>query len=212
LNSFFNRQNTGEAAPRSLKQYLPDVLAILLIAGGAYLFSGKPDLDLTARPLPNSQSAKDAPRAQTVGKQPEGAAGLRQGHDYRALQARNIFAVSGGYAEADAKSIPEQAYTLIGVLSGKEMKAVFKDYTGAVLTMTAGKKMIDGFVISRIEGTAVKLRRGHEEKVLRTFYAPDPAKTIERKGADGSVVIVHTGDVPDKTKLPDKARLEGRRR
>ena len=96
--------------------------------------------------------------------------------------------------------LPEKPYNLIGVLYGKEMKAVFAEYTGSVVTMTVGKKMIDGFVISKIKSTSVKLTERKEEKELKTFDVLNPEQTIEKKMADGSVLIINKGSPPAKLK------------
>jgi len=176
--------------------YKPDILCILLVIGMAFLFAGKPVIDLNSPPSA-SDTALAVKHAET-GKEGHGLA--KKIEQLQEIKARNIFAATGIYADTDAanRPLPDKPYTLIGVLYGKEMKAVFAEYTGAVVTMTVGKKMIDGFVITKIGSTSVKLKRGEEGKELRTFNVLDRENTIAKKMTDGSVIIINTGSVPEK--------------
>lgn len=90
---------------------------------------------------------------------------------YAALGKRNIFAAMGAYT-LDVKSstvLPAIPYTLIAVLQGNDKKAVFREYTGAILTVPVGKKMIDEYVVESIEGLTVRLKRAQERKKLTVF-------------------------------------------
>jgi len=88
------------------------------------------------------------------------------------LKDRNLFAESGSYVVKDDKKkvvLPENPYSLIAVLMGKEKKAVFREYTGAIQTLASGNTMIDGAVITEINPRSVKVRKGKEVKELKLF-------------------------------------------
>jgi len=190
----------GKADILRLFKSKPDILCTLLAVGIAFLFARNPGLDLNSPPVASDTQAVTL-------KPPETKTGeigiVRKVEQVKELKTRNIFTATGSYTDADAtnRPLPEKPYNLIGVLYGKEMKAVFAEYTGSVVTMTVGKKMIDGFVISKIKSTSVKLRRGNEEKELKTFDVLNPEQTIEKKMADGSVIIINKGS--------SSAKLEG---
>lgn len=174
-----------------LRRFLyPDILCILLVIGIAFLFASNPGVDLNSPP---AASDTQAVASKTPEARAEGLGIVRKVEEVKELKTRNIFNATGAYTDTDAtnRPLPEKPYNLIGVLYGKEMKAVFAEYTGSVVTMTVGKKMIDGFVISKIKSTSVKLKRGNEEKELRTFDVRNPEHTIEKKMADGSVIIIN---------------------
>jgi hypothetical protein len=93
--------------------------------------------------------------------------------------ARNIFTANGAYTDSDDKLIPANPYTLLGVIHGGGVtKAVFRDYSGSVVAMAQGQKMIDGSVITRIDDASVQLRKGEEKTELKTFDIPNREKTI----------------------------------
>ena len=151
---------------KAMKRMFPDILCILTIAALAFAFAGKPRLDSTPQlKAAAACPAKTEPRA----AQAEAQGIVRPVQAVKALQERNIFTAAGSYSDMPGKTLPEQPYLLISILNGKEKKAVFKDYTGAVITQSAGKKMIDGFEISRIDSVSVTLKRQAETKTLRMF-------------------------------------------
>ena len=179
--------------------YKPDILCILLVIGLHFCLPVTPAWTLIRLLLLSD--------AQVVAlKPPETRTAelgiVRKVEEVKELKTRNIFAATGAYADADAanRPLPEKPYRLIGVLNGKEMKAVFAEYTGSVVTMTVGTKMLDGFVISKIKNTSVKLTRGKEEKELKTFDVLNPEQTTEKKMANGSVLIINKGGPPAKLK------------
>jgi hypothetical protein len=166
-----------------ISQYLPDILAILMVMIIAYMFAGKPALDLKLSASPGGKPAQSGQSSDVVKKQPVPGVASQVNEDNadRELKARNIFTANGAYTDSDNKPIPANPYTLIGVTQGKETKAIFRDYGGSVVTMTVGQKMIDGSVITRIDGASVQLKKGEEKTELKAFDVPNREKTILRK-------------------------------
>ncbi|SEM73467.1 hypothetical protein SAMN04489760_1406 [Syntrophus gentianae] len=100
-----------------------------------------------------------------------------------ALKKRNLFSEDGSYALSAEKTkkvkevLPENPYTLVAVLLGKEQKAVFRDYKGAIHTLTKGKKLIDGAVLTGISARSVKIKKDDTSKELVLF-------DVRRKSAE----------------------------
>lgn len=166
-----------------MSQYLPDILAILMVMIIAYMFAGKPPLDLKLSAFPGGKPAQSGQSSDAVKKQQvQGVESqVNEENVYKELKAKNIFTANGAYTDSDNKPIPANPYTLIGVTQGKETRAIFKDYTGAVLTMIKGQKMMDGSVIIRIDRTSVQFKKGEEKTELKAFDVPNREKTILRK-------------------------------
>ncbi|OPY86679.1 MAG: hypothetical protein A4E72_01618 [Syntrophus sp. PtaU1.Bin208] len=107
-----------------------------------------------------------------------------------ALKQRNLFSEDGSYAQSAerikkaAEVLPENPYTLVAVLLGKEQKAVFKDYKGAIHTLTKGQKLIDGAVLSGISPRSVKLKKGNASKELVLFDVRRKSAEPARPGSD----------------------------
>ncbi len=154
-----------------MKRYYPDILSLIVIAAFAFLIAGRPAVDLTQNRAGQDRGVPRAAGTETEHRQ----AGPSAPSSTPFLQERNIFAESGGYAATVAanQSIPENPYRLIGILSGKEKKAIFRDYTGAVIAAPVGKKMVDGFEVVVINNIFVKLQRDQEKKELRLFNAAE---------------------------------------
>ena len=169
-----NETPTTAALPRETFQHieraLPDLVCILLVIMVAYLAAGRPAVDLRVQPAPAVKAAQGgkaavAARTQPVQTPPSQPVDTAD----KVLRDRNIFSANGAYTDVNNKQIPANPYTLIGVIQGKETKAVFRDYTGAVITATKGQKMIDGAVITSIAGTSVRLKKDTETKELKAF-------------------------------------------
>ncbi len=91
-----------------------------------------------------------------------------------ALKQRNLFSETGSYAPPPPPkrvepALPPNPYTLIAVLLGKEQKAVFRNYTGAIQTLGLGKTLIDGAVLTELSPRSVKVTKGNEVKELTLF-------------------------------------------
>jgi len=163
--------------------------SIVLIALIAYMLAGKPALDLNLSSVPGSVSAQSGQPSSVAIKKPQDQDGVKsQINENEELKARNIFTANGAYIEAvnkpispDNMPIPENPYVLIGVIQGKESKAVFRDHTGSVLTMTVGQKLGEESVITSIENASVKLKKGKEESEMKAFEVRNREKTILRK-------------------------------
>lgn len=77
--------------------------------------------------------------------------------------------------------VPESLDTLIGILQGQEKKAIFREYTGAIVTLTVGKKLLDGSVITGIGSTTVEVKKGKEKRELRIFEVKVPRLRTGKK-------------------------------
>lgn len=154
-----------------MKKYYPiDLIFIGLSVILAFLLARKADMPLSTKP---SLAAK----TERAGGKPvkNHAAMLFSIGDEssKELKDRNIFSADGRYPVITAqgkKDIPEVAYTLLGVMRGREKKAVFREYTGAVLAFGVGAKMIDDSVVADIGSLSVKVKKGKKEREYRIFH------------------------------------------
>ena len=88
----------------------------------------------------------------------------------RSLEVRNIFELDGNYAPPpELIIIPEKPYNLIAVLAGKEKRAIMRDYTGRVVSLKIGDKMIDESVVTDIDRLSVTAKKGKKKKEYRIF-------------------------------------------
>jgi len=112
---------------------------------------------------------------------------IRDTGGLKALKDRNIFSADGKYpifavGTAGVKeALPENPYTLIGILHGEEKKAVFRDHTGSIIALTVGKKLIDDSVITRIDSTSVEVTKGKEKRELKIFSVKVPRLSTGKK-------------------------------
>ena len=157
---------------------------MVLIAIVGFGVAQKPTVDLSPPP---SFSEKKEPSDTLKEKTEEAGLGLvREAITYSSLKERNIFSADGIYttkAEGAAHKgpLPEKPYGLIGILQGEEKKAVFRDPTGAIVTLTLGKKLMDGSVITRINTVSVELEKGEERRELRIFEFKPPKPLTPKK-------------------------------
>ena len=163
------------------KKYIFDIgciILIILISAIAVLLAGRPDLDLSLRPSPVHRGL-----SRTEGRE-QMAKIIRASVPHQALEKRNVFAADGSYPAPGTEGgrlLPENPYTLIGVLKGKEKKAVFREYTGSVVTQTVGEKLLDGYVIISIDDVSVKLRKGKDRRELRVFHVHNHKQASQRE-------------------------------
>ena len=150
----------------------------------ALLTPQRPVIDLSIRPsVADKRATQDTIREETKKMQKEI---VKDVFASKALKDRNIFAADGRYIISGAGitgmkgPLPENPYTLIGILQGEEKKAVFREFTGSIVTLTVGKELIDGSVITRINSTSVEVKKGKEKKELKIFDVKVP-RLSERK-------------------------------
>jgi hypothetical protein len=151
-----------------IRRFMPDIVGGCLIAIVAVLTAILTDVKPDLRPQAVAQGvAQEAPAVQQE-RQDLPAAAVADD----AVKKRNLFAASGSYAETGTETASQPAdntYVLIGILGGKERKAVFRDGRGAVAAFAVGKKMGDGFVIAGMGNASVKLMRGKETREMKIF-------------------------------------------
>jgi hypothetical protein len=86
------------------------------------------------------------------------------------LQARNIFSSDGAYAlSTEQKPLGEAAFTLLGVIGGKSKRAIFRDSTGAILSVGEGEPLMNGTVITHIERLSATAERGEDKREFVLF-------------------------------------------
>ncbi|WP_435547444.1 hypothetical protein [Desulfobacterium sp. N47] len=152
-----------------IRKFAPDIISICLVALAAFMLSVRPNVnrDIHQRTVLPKVIQQKISAAEVEDKSNSGAVA-----SYKELEARNLFSANGSYATDEKATeivIPENPYTLIGILMGKEARALFRDYKGSVIYMKAGDKMLDGSVIAEIDRTFVKLRMGEDEKIQKIF-------------------------------------------
>ena len=93
----------------------------------------------------------------------------RSGPRLRAMEDIDLHfdATARAYRDASPKPVlPENPYTLIGILEGREKKAVLREYTGNLSVLTQGKKLIDEAIITRIDSRSIKVKKDGKEREL----------------------------------------------
>ena len=166
-----------------IKRYLLDVLCIALVAAVAPLAAQKPMIDLNLRSSAGDRGNLGGAKKEETEMAPKGVI-IRDVAVLRALKERNIFAAAESYARSKSEMqglLSKGPYALIGVLQGEEKKAVFREQTGSIVTLTVGKKLIDGSVITRIEDRSVEVMKGEEKKELRIFKVKVPTLSTGKK-------------------------------
>lgn len=160
-----------------MRKFLLDIVIAAIVAAMAFLVAAGPP------PLPAEPAVKSGKVIPVVQKTSSDGWAPELSREAAALAKRNLFAENGSYELKEIKpalTIPENPYTLIAVLMGKEKKAVLRDFTGAVQTVPEGKKLLDGSVIAGMTPVSVKLKKGKETRELKVFdvrlMAPDSAK------------------------------------
>jgi hypothetical protein len=170
-----------------IKKYLPDILCIVLFIMIALLGAEKPVIDLNIRPsIADKRQSQDAKKEETKKVEKEI---VRDVFVSKVLKDRNIFSADGKYPivtpgpgpSGTGGRMPENPYTLMGILHGEEKKAVFREYTGSIVFLSVGKKLIDESVITRIDSTSVEVKKGKEKRELKIFDVKVPRLSTGRK-------------------------------
>ena len=157
-----------------------DIIVILVVVIMALILAEKPNPDLDPRISVRGKAVQGGQLSVAGEKQPVRGVEIQvnKGNAENDLRARNIFTANGSYTGSDNVPMRANPYTLVGVTQGRETKAIFRDYKGSVAALTAGQKMSDGSVISRIDGDSVQLKKGEEKTELKVFNVPNREKTI----------------------------------
>jgi hypothetical protein len=201
-----------------MSRYLADMVFIVMAAIAAFFLAGMPKY-LKApvpHPAPVSVDVKTPQEVKSIETVPKSGG--------KAIAERNVFASSGSYKDYIQKAIPDNPYVLLGIVQeGSVMKAIFREYTGAVTKATVGQRMIDGFNVATVQNQQVMLKKGNARKVFSVYGASlssasgqgDMKKFSDRKtlligileGADkkavfkdqaGNLTILETGrSLPD---------------
>jgi hypothetical protein len=170
-------------------KYLLDIICVVTVVILALLTTQRPVIDLIGRTGVSwrtgvSPVIPSAIKEETKNLQKEI---VRDVVASKALKERNIFAADGKYAIVAMSGpgmkgpLPENPYTLIGILRGEEKKAVFREHTGSILALTVGKELIDGSVITRIDNLSVEVKKGKEKRELRIFSVKKPKPVTRQK-------------------------------
>jgi hypothetical protein len=166
-------------------KYFLDIISIVLVTTIALLATQKPAVDLKLRPSsPSIGDKSQLPDAKKEEKERVQKEIVKEVVVLGALKERNIFSPYGSYVMSGAVlkgPLPENPYTLIGVLQGEEKKAVFREYTGTIVTLTVGKKLIDDSIITRIDKLSVVVEKGKEKKELKLFDLENPDRRAPPK-------------------------------
>ena len=164
-----------------VKKYLLDILLIILISAIAVFATQKPAMDLKRRPPDDKGKVPDVKKEEKENVQ---MGIMKEIASLGPLKERNIFSLDGSYAKLGAGlkgPLPENPYTLIGILNGEEKKAVFRDYKSSIIVLTLGEKLMDGSVITYIEGLSVQLEKGKEKRELKVFDLANPNRRASPK-------------------------------
>lgn len=85
---------------------------------------------------------------------------------YSYLTHRNPFSPEGSYSEL---ILPENPYTLVAILTGKEKRVIFKLFTGEMVIAKERDTLIDGAKVLKIKKNSVIIERLGNRKELRLF-------------------------------------------
>lgn len=165
-----------KALQAAAKKYMADLVFIAVFAVAIpSLVVNKPDMHYNnmlnvSRTINQSGSRPDKVKDKRAPEthMPEGDGT----GDYSHIAGRNIFAPGGSYDPVKYKSLavlPSNPYQLIGVLTSGGKRAVFSLYTGEMVSLREGDKLLDGSVIKAIGPTAVTLKQGKTEREMKIF-------------------------------------------
>jgi hypothetical protein len=132
-----------------------------------FLSVENPKAVIERSPAISANAAKRPP------SQPSSLEGLQKSQkdkSYPKLQARNIFSSDGAYAVSpEQKSLGQAAFTLLGIIGGKSKRAIFRDSTGAILSVGEGEPLMNGAVITHIERLSATAERGEDKREFVLF-------------------------------------------
>ena len=180
-----------------MTRYLSDMIFIVMVAIAAFFLAGMPKY-LKApvpHPAPVSAEVKTPPEVKAIETAPKSGG--------KAIAERNIFASSGSYKDAvKTAAIPDNPYILLGIVQeGPVMKAIFREYTGAVTKATVGQRMIDGFNVATVQNQQVMLKKGNAKKVFSVYGASLPSSSGQgdmKKFSDRKTLLIGILEGADK--------------
>lgn len=153
----------------ALVMHKTDILFFFLSVIISLLLIGKPKTDRSTGMQAGHASSPASPiQAGEASSQSGKAALLTKATLYGHLDKRNVFSEDGSY-EKELKKIPENAYNLIAVLKGREKRAIFREYTGTLVSVKVGDKLIDGAVVTDIGSMTVRVKKDKDKKEYRIF-------------------------------------------
>jgi len=169
-----------------IRRWLGDIVFFVMALAAAFLLAGLPqEAQVTPRTIPAPSTAK-APET----KAPENGE-ITEG---TAIGERDIFSSSGNYKEGAQAPMPDNPYTLLGVVrEGESTKAVFREYTGTVVRAAMGQRMMDGFLVASVDKPVVVLKKGKERKAFPVYGAalnPGAVQTAVKNTADQKPLLV----------------------
>jgi len=154
-----------------MRQYLIVSVAVALSIIILFWSVEKPRLE--NEPVP-AGAAKGAAVASAQRSSPEAPDRPNEENSYPKLQARNIFAADGAYALSSAqKASGEASITLLGVIGGKAKTAIFRDSTGAVVSVAVGEPLSNGAIVTVIDSSSVIAQQGEEKREFVMFDMKD---------------------------------------
>ena len=166
-----------------IKRYVPDIfIAALILALAFFIAAGPPSPvpDMHSRPQKQALAQVSGQKQIWVPPVPTDTA----------LAKRNLFEEDGYYVRPVPKKpkivLPENPYSLVAILMGKDKKAVIRNYTGAIQTLPAGATLIDDGVITEITPVSVKIRNGEKTKEMKLFDVKLKTAESTRPGIEKS--------------------------
>lgn len=155
-------------------KYRIDMLAFAVFVAAGIIFAGRPDMEIKLQQAqPENVEVKPSKQTETKSQQPA---------NYKHIEDRNIFSQEGSYeATKGLLQIPENPYNLVAVLRGKEKRAVFREFTGNMVSLKVGDRLIDGAVVNDIDDMSVKIKKGRETKEYRIFEVKSKIKNKNEK-------------------------------
>lgn len=140
-----------------------EIFFVLILIFLAYLFRETPiSAEKTPVKTPKPQVPAQAvtePATESITLPPLDA-------KYSNIKKRNLFTPEGSYTD---QKIPEIPYTVVAIKIGKPNQAILKLYTGELITVKKGDKLIDEAQVLEIKEKYIKIKRLDKTKKLTLF-------------------------------------------
>jgi hypothetical protein len=151
-----------------LKDFILDIVVLILACYFGFMLSKEPNMDLSPKKSLTSLNATQVSPNSTSNATNDTMASLikRPKVEDKEIMERNIFTVDGKYGGKYDRP-PENAYTLLAIMmTGKEKKALMRDFLGQQFFTKEKDILIDGFRVVKITDNSVILKRGKQTKEL----------------------------------------------